>query len=61
MADLRLLLSSMPNNEVVHLSAFTGLINEYLQPVDTTDFILQTKSGTSGVFQKSRGTLLVAD
>ncbi|KAJ5414321.1 hypothetical protein N7509_000948 [Penicillium cosmopolitanum] len=60
-AGLRLLLGEEPDNQVASISAFTNQIQPYLPPVDTADAILKTRSGTTGVFQISRGTSLRAD
>jgi len=60
-ATLRTLLAAQPGNEIARVSAFTGLVQPYLPPVDTADAILRTRSGVTGTFQIWRGTSIKAD
>lgn len=60
-ATLRTLLAAQPGNEIARVSAFTGLVQPYLPPVDTADAILRTRSGVTGTFQIWRGTSVKAD
>lgn len=53
-AALRLILG--PDDPITTLSAQTRLLQEHLQPLDTVDAVLKTKSGATGVFSVSFGS-----
>ncbi|PTB62093.1 NAD(P)-binding protein [Trichoderma citrinoviride] len=58
-AATRLLLAGDENTPDT-VQAFTALTCEHLQPIDTVNAIIKTKSGAAGVFQQSAGSLLQA-
>ncbi|CAM1501169.1 Fc.00g103310.m01.CDS01 [Cosmosporella sp. VM-42] len=58
-AATRLLLGG-DSNKAESVRALTSLTHEYLAPIDTVNAIIKTKSGTSGTFQVSSGSLINA-
>ncbi|KAL6874730.1 hypothetical protein J3F83DRAFT_728480 [Trichoderma novae-zelandiae] len=58
-AATRLLLRGDENTPDT-VQAFTALMCEHLPPIDTVNAIIKTKSGATGVFQNSAGSLLQA-